>query len=328
MATRVGRSQLRRYSAGSSLLGIIAISLGVGSAAYLAGRSFSAPPTRESFKAYVPEYNVVEVPVPEKPVPAGISLREVKVRYEKFPHHQLPSGVVRDLALVRDSVTLAPLPGGLPIMEANIGNADDATNPILGRIPAGMRAMTVQVDATSAVEGWARSGSIVDVLLIEKTRTTVVAEAVKVISAERSLSAVDTSQTTRGGTGIPGTVTLLVTQEQCLAISTAVPLGKISFALRSSKDEESWRSTHFSSEELSGVKKSPEKARIGGVVAFGAGSERRQYALVDGAWVPADTVPSGFFIDSRGSQESKNIVARQQGRAVNDGGGDRPHDNG
>jgi Flp pilus assembly protein CpaB len=315
MATRITSSQLRRYSTSSSLLGIIAISLGIGSAAYLAGRSFTEPPAREHFKAYVPEYNVVEVPVPEKPVPAGVSLREVRVRLEKFPHHQLPSGVVRELSHVQDHVTLVPLPGGLPIMEANIGTADEATNPILGRIPPGMRAMTVQVDATSAVEGWARSGSIVDVLLVERSRTTVVAEAVKVISAERSLSAIDNSPTVGGGTGIPGTVTLLVTQEQCLAINTAVPLGKIAFALRSAKDDESWRATHFSSEELSGVKKSPEKARIGGVVAFGSGAERRQYALVDGAWIPADTVPSGFFVDSKRESKSNKAATTMPVRA-------------
>lgn len=328
MATRLTGSQLRRYSASTSLLGVVAISLGIGSAAYLAGRSFTAPPAREHFKAYVPEYNAVEVPVPEKPVPAGVPLHEIKVRFEKFPQHQLPSGVVRNLSLVQDYVTLAPLPGGLPIMEANIGSADQVTNPILGRIPAGMRAMTVQVDATSAVEGWARSGSVVDVLLVEKSRTTVVAEAVKVISAERSLSAIDTNSNAGGGTGIPGTVTLLVTQEQCLAINTAVPLGRIAFALRSAKDEESWRATHFSSEELSGVKKAPERARVGGVVAFGSGAERRQYALVDGSWIPADTIPAGFFVDSNKPSDSRRTSAVKRPRSDEEQEVAGLHDNG
>jgi len=301
MATRVSRTRLRRYSATSSLLGLVAMSLGVASAAYLVGRSFAVPPTREQFKAYVPEFNVVEIPVPERPVPAGVLIGEVQVRFEKFPSHQLPNGVVRDLQLVRDRVTLVPLPGGLPIMDANLGGADEATNPLVGRIPLGMRAMTVHVDATSAVEGWARSGSIVDVLLVERSKTTVVAEAVKIISAERSLSAVDLNPSAGKGSGIPITVTLLVTQEQCLAINTAVPLGKIAFALRSTKDDERWRSTRLSSDDLtgSGVKQEPSKARIGGVIAFGSGADRKQYALVDGSWIPADSVPTGFFVDSR-----------------------------
>jgi len=296
MATRVSGAGLRRYSSAGSLLGILAISVGVGSAAYMTGRGFTAPPVREHYKAYVPEYDVVEVPVPVRPVPAGTSLREVATRMEKFPEHQLPGGVVKDLRPLLDRVVLAPLPGGLPIIGANIGGLDEATNPILGRIPPGMRAMTVKVDATSAVEGWARSGSIVDVLLVEKMRTTVIAEAVRVISAERSLSPLEGAKTAGGAAAIPSTVTLLVTQEQCLAINTAVPMGKIAFALRSAKDDDTWRSTHFSSEEFSETKKSSAKSRIGGVVSFGAGAEKKQYALVDGEWLPADDLPPGFFV--------------------------------
>jgi len=190
-------------------------------------------------------------------------------------------------------------------MEANIGSQDEATNPILGRIPPGMRAMTVKVDATSAVEGWARSGSVVDVLLVEKTKTTVVAEQVRIISAERSLSPVELTRSVGNNSGVPSTVTLLVTQEQCLAINTAVPQGKIAFALRSAKDADHWRDTHFSSEDLLQTKKPANKARIDGVISFGEGAERKQYALVDGDWVPADSVPEGFLINSKAKEGSQ-----------------------
>jgi Flp pilus assembly protein CpaB len=302
MATRVSGSQLRRYSSAGTLLGVVALACGVGSAAYMAGKRLTPTPVREQYKAFVPEYNTVEVPVPVRPVPAGTSVRDIKTKIEKFPDHQLPQGALKDLRYVGDSVTLVALPGGLPILEANIGSQDEATNPILGRIPPGMRAMTVKVDATAAVEGWARSGSIVDVLLVEKTKTTVVAEQVRVISAERSLSPVDATRGPGTNGGVPSTVTLLVTQEQCLAINTAVPLGKIAFALRSAKDDEQWRDTHFSSDDLSQTKKPVSKARVGGVVTFGSGADRKQYALVDGDWIPADTVPQGFFINSNVSK--------------------------
>lgn len=298
MATRVSGSQIRRYSSAGTMVGVLALACGVGSAAYLAGKRLTPAPVREQYKAFVPEFNAVEVPVPVRPVPAGTFVRDIKTKMEKFPDHQVPRGALRDLRLMGESVTLVALPGGLPIMEANIGSSDEATNPILGRIPPGMRAMTVKVDATSAVEGWARSGSVVDVLLVEKTKTTVVAERVRIISAERSLSPMGASRGSGTSSGVPSTVTLLVTQEQCLAINTAVPLGKIAFALRSSKDDEQWRDTHFSSDDLSQSKKPIGKARVGGVVTFGSGEERKQYALVDGDWIPADAVPRGFFINS------------------------------
>jgi Flp pilus assembly protein CpaB len=296
MATRVSGAQIRRYSSLGTVIGAVALVLGVGSAAYTAGKGGSVPPTRERYKAYVPEFDVVEIPVPERPVPAGTFVRDIKTRVEKFPRHQVPAGVLHDLRGSRDRVTLVSLPGGLPVMAANIGDMNEASNPILGHIPPGMRAMTVKVDATSAVEGWARSGSVVDVLLVEKTRTTVIAEQVRVISAERSLSPVDLG--VQGHRGVPSTVTLLVTQEQCLAISTAVPLGKISFALRSSKDDDSWRAHRFSSDEFYDKKPSGRKSHVGGVVSFGEGDESRQYALVDGSWIPADDVPPGFFSNS------------------------------
>lgn len=292
MAARVATSGFRRRTSPGLTLGVGALVAGVGLMAYVLGSRNAPPPTRERHKAFVPEYDVVEVPVPERPVAPGTAVREIRTRLERFPVHQLPQGALRDLSPVRDHVTLVPLPGGLPVMEANLGTVDEVSNPVVGRIPPGMRAMTVRVDATSAVEGWARGGSIVDVLLVEKNRTTVIAEQVKVISAERSLSPVDAGQ---GSNGVPNTVTLLVTQEQCLAINTAVPLGRIAFALRSQKDVEGWRETRLSSDEIRGGAREPETEKVGGVVTFGTGADRKQYALVNGRWIPADTVPAGFF---------------------------------
>jgi hypothetical protein len=91
-------------------------------------------------------------------------------------------------------------------------------------------------------------------------------------------------------------VTLLVTQEQCLAINTAVPLGKISFALRSSRDIDSWRDTKFSPDDLS---PSIGGAKIEGMVSVGSGSDERRFALVNGAWLPAESVPDGFLLKNR-----------------------------
>ncbi len=284
MVAHISSPSSRTYLPVGPLLGIVAIATGVAGFAYLAGASQGKVPVPvERSRVFVPEFNAVDIPVPEKPVPAGVAVRDIPVRMEKFPEHQLPRGVVRDLSRVRDMVVVAPLPGGLPLIDSNLSAADEVANPVSGRIPEGMRAMTVRVDATSAVEGWARNGSVVDVLLVEADRTTVVAEKVKVLSTERSLSPVDEV----GKAPIPNTVTILVTQEQCLAINTAVPLGKIALVLRSNRDSDSWRSTRFSAQELKGGGKGVEPSRIQGVAWFGSGADRKKFALVDGAWIPA-----------------------------------------
>jgi pilus assembly protein CpaB len=288
-------------------MGIVLMGLGLCGAAYLVGQGNSSRNVAEPSRVFVPEFNVVEIPVPDRPVGAGVVIRDVPIRYEKFPEHQLPRGVVRDIARVRDSVTLVALPGGLPIVGVNLGAPDEASNPLVGRIPPGMRAMTVRVDATAAVEGWARSGSVVDVLLVEKGKTTVVAEQVKIISSERSLS----SHTVEGASAIPSTVTLLVTQEQCLAINTAVAVGKIAFALRSGSDADRWRDTDFAATDLSYNDGSKTRAQVSGVVTVGEGASKRHFALVNGAWIPSDSVPTGFFVNKEAEREGMVSERRQ-----------------
>lgn len=276
-------------------MGVAALAFGVSGLAYSIGAQGRRMDEPAQSRVFVPEFNVVEVPVPERPIPAGTIMREVAFRNERYPEHQLPRGAIREVAAVLDLVALVALPAGLPIGRENLGSHDEATNPILGHIPPGMRAMTVRVDATAAVEGWVRSGSIVDVLLVEKTKTSVVAERVKVISAERSLSPLEVS----ASTSIPSTVTLLVSQEQCLAINTAVPLGRIAFALRSNRDSDQWRDTHFSSDDLMPEQSDQGGSSVEGVVAVGSGREIKRFALVNGAWLPAEDIPEGFLLANR-----------------------------
>ena len=239
-----------------------------------------------------PEFDIVRLPVPAAVVPAGARVRDIRFKMVSFPRHQVPQGALESLDGLTESAAVAPLPANLPIFAENFSAQASANNPVVERIPPGMRAMTVRVDATSSVEGWAGSGSIVDVLLIEKERTAVVAEKVKILSAERSVSPVEGSSSPN----VPSTVTLLVTQEQCLAINTAVPLGHIAFALRSSRDEAAWMTTSFSAQRL---RERPQAAAqdeiITGFASVQDAEAVRSYALSEGRWVRSESVPDGFF---------------------------------
>ena len=93
---------------------------------------------------------------------------------------------------LQNSYALVSLPANYPVSLSSISaNQNSVANPVLSQIPQGMKAMTVRVDATTAVEGWAGSGSSVDLLLIEKEQTLLIAENVKILSAERSVQPVD-----------------------------------------------------------------------------------------------------------------------------------------
>ena len=204
----------------------------------------------------------------------------------------MPSAMLT-LASVQDAVTTSTLPANLPFFKENLSMTSHALNPVIERIPPGMRAITVKVDATTAVEGWAVSGSVVDVLLVEKDRTTVIAEQVQILSAERT---VDQGRDIKSP-HVPSTVTLLVTQQQALAINTAVPRGRISFALRSKQDEEQWLDKSFTSDRLHGKMNTAKHAVVKGFVeVHGKDGANKRFALTDGDWIRSDSIPQGFLV--------------------------------
>lgn len=238
----------------------------------------------------VAEFDIVNIPVPENPVAAGTRLNEVQFTTIGYPRHQLPEDAIVDLKSVQDMATIASLPAKLPLFRSNLTRMTRGRNAVVDQIPTGMRAMTVKVDATSAVEGWAGTGAVVDVLLVGKERTTVIAERVKVLSSERSTRPLDGSTP-----AIPSTATLLVTQEQCLAINTAIPVGKIAFALRNIEDEQRWEGSSFTSDKFRGGPAGLQKPSISGAVSLKSGDERISFALSDGKWTRTARAPEGFL---------------------------------
>lgn len=231
----------------------------------------------------------ITIPVPSKPVQAGTRVKDIQFKTVVYPRQQVPPGAITSIEGVENSVTAVPLPAFVPLFPENFAASGSLRNPIVERIPQGMRAMTIKVDATSAVEGWAGSGARVDVLLVTPERTAVVAENVKILSAERSISPVEGTSTP----SVPNTVTLLVTQEQCLAINTAVPLGRIAFALRSNEDADTWKETSFKPEYLKAPRQENQQADVSGYVSVDGG--KNAFALSNGKWVQTEQIPSGFL---------------------------------
>lgn len=240
----------------------------------------------------VGQYDSLSIPVPASFVPTGTKVKDIRFRNMAFPRHQVPDGALHSVSEFLEAVTLAPLPANLPLFKDNFSLVAGAKNPVIERIPSGMRAMTLRVDATSSVEGWAGSGSTVDVLLVEKDRTTVIAERIKVLSAERSVSPVEGASAPH----VPSTVTVLVTQEQCLAINTAIPRGKIAFALRSLTDEENWGQTVYTAGRLTG--NTVERLGTTAITGFASVDDEQgtsSFALANGRWIRSEGVPDGFF---------------------------------
>lgn len=239
----------------------------------------------------VAEFDTIQVPVPTQLIEAGTRLGDISFAYIAFPVHQIPAGALLEISGLEDSRARVPLPARLPLFPENLTSRPVSGNAVIDKIPAGMRAITIRVDATTIVEGWAGSGAIIDVLLVENDRTTVVAEQVKILSAERSVRPVAGEVTPE----VPSTVTLLVSQEQALAINTALPRGRITFALRSFQDELTWQERVYTSERFSKGSAGTAPPVVSGYLSFKGG---KAFALANGKWVPTEVRPSGFFVAS------------------------------
>ena len=277
-------SRAPRARRNSSVLTSLILSAGLVIAALVVRSNKSHEATAVSLPApVVGEFDLVKVPVPVEPVAAGSKLSSVEFKTLSYPVHQVPKGSVTDIAPFLNSTTLTSLPANLPVFRENLSASGVVANPVVEMIPEGMRAMTIRVDATSAVEGWAGSGSLVDVLLVKKEKTSVVAENIKILSAERSLSPVDGNR----APSVPNTVTLLVTQEQCLAINTAIQQGKIAFALRGVADSEHWGGKVFTADSLEGANKAP-RGRIKGFITVKEKGEQKSFALMGDRWIKSE----------------------------------------
>lgn len=105
-------------------------------------------------------------------------------------------------------------------------------NPITANIPEGYRAVTINVDVTSSVEGWARAGAFVDIvwnsMVNGKPSAFVIVQNAKILSAERQVE----GNPQEGQAPVPSTVTLLLLADDATKIHLAETTGKLSLQLR------------------------------------------------------------------------------------------------
>jgi Flp pilus assembly protein CpaB len=296
MAVRKNNAGSRQRHGRQNLVGLLCLSFAVVFAALLIARGQNSK-TNERVKELAPQivsqFDTIQIPVPIKQVATGTLGRDIPLTMISYPKHQVPEGALASMQSVLEAVTTVSLPAKLPMFSDNFSHVAHRSNPVIERIPKGMRAITLRVDVTAAVEGWAGSGAHVDVLLVESERTTVVAENVNILSAERSVAPVAGAS----APDVPSTVTILASQEQVLAINTAIPRGKIAFALRSLGDQEVWRDRVYTAERLQTNKKSiPVKDAITGYATVKFGSDKRAFALADGKWISTNVVPKGYLV--------------------------------
>ena len=143
-------------------------------------------------------------------------------------------------------------------------------------------------DVESVVEGWAQTGSYVDVILIRRSpekdlgmEAKVIAENVKILAA-----GADASEKSVENATAPQTVTLLVTQEDALKVRTASSIGKLTFALRGSGDKGPSVSVFMNQRTLLGGSRLINKQKSNAYKGMARGPNGEVYVLQGGSeWV-------------------------------------------
>ncbi|RIL09936.1 MAG: hypothetical protein DCC75_05455 [Proteobacteria bacterium] len=104
----------------------------------------------------------VSLLAPDRLVRAGTKLSDVRFKEIFWPRHQVQGDAILDPSEMGDYFARIDLQPGVPVQRANITN-----QPMSVSLPLtpGMRAVSIEVDATSGLEGHALPGTRVDIVL-------------------------------------------------------------------------------------------------------------------------------------------------------------------
>jgi pilus assembly protein CpaB len=195
----------------------------------------------------IPIPGSTEVLVPTQTIPPGVELEQSMFRFERKPEKVVSPDAPRTFEDVRGLYTKGVLLANQPINLDYLTNLQPV-NALTASIPPGYRAIAIDVNATSSVEGWAQPGARVDVIWVTRftgrQTASVIAPNAKVLSANRRVEGAaasapritNQSQTKKGDEAIPKTVTLLLTSRDAMRVKLAALHGSLSLVLRGVDD--------------------------------------------------------------------------------------------
>ena len=226
------------------LVPLIVVMLGaiVVSRAYFFPQLTKAFPVQEGEVRIANDFDVVLIPVAPKEIAEGETLNGIEFVRIKWPKQYLLGSFVTELSELTSKRAALRIAAFSPIPKSAVTSKAHGQNSVIQQIPEGMRAVGIRVDSESAVEGWARPGSRVDVIVLyeqttesKKVAAKVIAENIVVLSAGGAKHG-EIASSLSTSARIPKTVTLLVSQRDALEIKTASSMGRLTLSLRGASD--------------------------------------------------------------------------------------------
>lgn len=224
---------------GSRNLIYILIAVGLGLVAVVLANSYFSGVEERQERA-TQEQQLARIVVATQPLDFGSPLTTENIRLQNFPANAVPVGAffsVEEL-LQGGQVALRPIVPGEPILADKLSGRA----VLSAKLPEGMRAMSIPINANNAVSGFVRPADIVDVLLTRDLEgekvTEVIMEAVQILAIGTVQSETATEP------GLAGTATVLVDLYGAQKLTLAQRMGEMSVVLRNVKGDKDEVSTN------------------------------------------------------------------------------------
>ncbi|WP_066553646.1 Flp pilus assembly protein CpaB [Croceicoccus bisphenolivorans] len=237
---------------GSRNLIYILIAVGLGLVAVVLANSYFSG-IEEKQERTAQQQQLARIVVATQPLDFGSALTAENIRLENFPASSVPVGAffsVEEL-LQGGNVALRPIVPGEPILADKLSGRA----VLSAKLPEGMRALSIPINATNAVSGFIRPADIVDVLLTrnlgeEEQVTEVIMEAVQVLA----IGTVQSENATEPG--LAGTATVLTDLYGAQKLTLARKMGEMSLVLRNVEGAEEGPGVAVMTRDVSPIRKS------------------------------------------------------------------------
>ena len=222
-------------------LGLLCFSaLGIGAFLHFTSEPLSAATTG------LPDANSIEVLVPLDNIEPGTTLEPTLFRKDYRAASTIAPEMIRDFDEVRGLYSKGLLVVNQPVHRDYLTTLQPV-NKLTASIPVGYRAIAIDVDDTTSVEGWAQPGARVDVMWVSgitgKKTISVVAENAKILSTNRQAEASGNADPRdervaqqQQDAGMPRTTTLLLSNRDSLKVRLAALNGQLALVLRGTED--------------------------------------------------------------------------------------------
>lgn len=182
-----------------------------------------------------PVVNMRTVVTARVDIPAMTPIKSEMLELKEVPEDYAPSDAFSDFSRLKDTSSKAPIFAGDVITERKL-SAEVKDAGFVGKIPPDCRAVSISVNSLTGVDGFAKSGDKVDLLLVESkdysATTNIILQDVLLLSINQNYG--EDSVNVNGNSAVqnPSIATVALMPNDILRLVSASKLGEIYMILR------------------------------------------------------------------------------------------------